>query len=633
MSGGRLTWAVLWRLFLAGFVFWVLAILPDLFIPEEGTTKDFDITDANTRVELQDDASLRVTETLEFHYHGGTFSGAYRDIPTQAGARITNVSVSDTQRSYKPGGNTALGSYDRPGRFGTTETPDYPGTRVVWHYPETGDERTFTVSYDLIGAVTAYDDVIDVGAVVWGDQWEFWLDDLSAQIVTPDGSDPTDAWVSSFEAPTSGAIPSEDEAVPGNRELGAEPEIGNGEASFETVRAPEGHNVVFRALVPRDAVSSVSGARPGEGSGAEKVTAQENEVSDTFLMKAKNFVFDNAWAVFGLWTLLAVGLSMLMAMLARERPTAVPKYVNEPPEDLTPALAYALATEGEYDDRVVPATLLSLVDRGYYDAKVGGGDDMDLELSVPVADRPALEALEAYERTAIKFFDDLLDDKTIAMSKLKDQIPEHSSTWRSRWENLTSELDLADEGHISWDRDWTGRRFALAVIALLGYLILGWLYFSRSHFAAIPVGTAILGLSFVYLLPATMYKRLSIAARDRNAKWAAFQRWTADFPRLDDDPPATLKLWRSILVYAVAFGTAERVAKSGRIPEPVIAEASSSGSWAHGALYGAVWGSSFNSFSSGFSSQVAAESSSGGGGGGFSGGGGGFSGGGGGGAW
>ncbi len=349
-------------------------------------------------------------------------------------------------------------------------------------------------------------------------------------------------------------------------------------------------------------------------------------------MKAKNFIFDNAWLVFGLLTLIAIGLSMLLAFMARERPTSVPKYVNEPPEDLPPAIAYALATEGGYDDRIVLATLLSLVDRGYYDAKASQGDDLDLDLSVP-ADRPPVEKLEEYEITALKFFDDLLDGKTVALGKLKDEVPEHSATWRARWEGLTSALDQADEGEISWDRNLEGSRLMLAVLAGLGYLVLGYLFYSRTHYAAIPVGTAIFGMLMIYLLPATMYKRLDPAARERGAQWASFKRWTDDFPRLDDDPPATLKLWRSILVYAVAFGTAEKVAKSGRIPAPVSDEATSSGSWTTAALYGGFYGASFSSFGSDFSSQVAPQSSSGSGGGGFSGGGGGFSGGGGGGAW
>jgi uncharacterized membrane protein len=128
------------------------------------------------------------------------------------------------------------------------------------------------------------------------------------------------------------------------------------------------------------------------------------------------------------------------------------------------------------------------------------------------------------------------------------------------------------------------------------------------------------------------------AHRERAAKWTSFAHWTEDFPRLKDDPPQTLELWKRIMVYGVVFGTAERMIKSGRIPEPVMAASSSGGGWAAYAFADTFSWSSFNgsAFSSGFSSQVAPEVSSGGGGGSFSGGssgGGSFGGGGGGGAW
>ena len=143
----------------------------------------------------------------------------------------------------------------------------------------------------------------------------------------------------------------------------------------------------------------------------------------------------------------------------------------------------------------------------------------------------------------------------------------------------------------------------------------------------------LIGLS---ALPATRFKRLDPDHVERAAQWQAFAHWTEDFPRLSDDPPATLELWKRILVYGVAFGTAERMISSGRIPEPVVAEASGGSHWSSYAFVGGFSGSAFDgsSFSSGFSCQVAPQSSSSGGGGGFSGGGGGgFSGGGGGGSW
>ena len=34
-------------------------------------------------------------------------------------------------------------------------------------------------------------------------------------------------------------------------------------------------------------------------------------------------------------------------------------------------------------------------------------------------------------------------------------------------------------------------------------------------------------------------KRLAPEPRERSARWQAFEKWTKDFPRLKDDPPAT----------------------------------------------------------------------------------------------
>ena len=60
--------------------------------------------------------------------------------------------------------------------------------------------------------------------------------------------------------------------------------------------------------------------------------------------------------------------------------------------------------------------------------------------------------------------------------------------------------------------------------------------------------------------------------------------------------------------------------ESGRIPAPVVADASTGSHWSSYAFAGGFNSSSFNgsSFSSGFASQVAPQSSSSGGGGGFS---------------
>ena len=232
----------------------------------------------------------------------------------------------------------------------------------------------------------------------------------------------------------------------------------------------------------------------------------------------------------------------------------------------------------------------------------------------------------------LDFFDELIDGEWVALGAMSDRIPKHSSTWRARWEGMNGSLEDAEEGTITWDRDYRGRRALIAArrrSILFGVLI--FLVWSRTHLIGIPVTGLVATLLLMFVPPSNWLRRLDPVARERNERWSAFAKWTEDFPRLDDDPPATLKLWRRILVYAIAFGTAERVAKSGRIPAPVVAEASSSRPLDVLRDHVRQLRHGFDGFSSGFASQVAPESSSSGGGGG--GGGGGFSGGGGGGAW
>ncbi|CAN5133408.1 hypothetical protein BH24ACT23_BH24ACT23_11260 [soil metagenome] len=616
---------VIFRLVLVavvGVVIWLIAQ-----VDWSESEKHFRVDRAGVTVEVRDDASLHVTEQLRFDFTG-SFSGAYRDIPLAEGVRARNVSVSEAGEDFRPGGNTELGSFDLPGTFGATRLrfadagDDEPnaGFRVVWHYQAVDEARTFEVSYDIEGAARAYDDVVEVPWAVWGAQWDFWLDDLDARIVLADGDeDPIDGWLRP-------------------RKLDEKPDLTPGEASVHADRLAAGDETVLSAVFPRSAFSSVAGAQSRDGDGLEAIRSQEAELDDE-LGVADSFaawVSERIALVEIAWTALVLAAAMFLYFRGREEQASVPRHLAEPPDDAPPALAYAYAHEGGFDDRLVLATFLDLVDRGFYDAKPTEGKELDLEVAV-AADRPADAPLEDYERLTLGFFDGLLaKGGPCELGKLKERIPKHSSTWRERWQKLTEALDRAEDGKLEWSRDLTGMRATLALVAFGVYVVIGLAYFSRTHLAAIPIFATFAGLVGIYLLPANWLRRLDHASRERNAQWLAFARWTKDFPRLSDDPPATLALWRRILVYGVAFGTAERLIASGRIPAPVLEEAAATGIWLGPQLGGSdssFLTPSFESFASGFASQVAPESSSSDGGGGFSGGGGGSSGGGGGGAW
>jgi hypothetical protein len=617
----RLVVRALIALAIAAIVGAALAIVPGIPTAE----KDYEITDASVDVELQEDGSLLVHESLPFDF-SGDFTGAYRDIPLNGGAQISDVRVSEGGREYRPGGNTVLGSFDRPGTFGTELFEGAPGAseaddassaarvkRVVWHYSAADEVKTFDIAYRVTGATNVHDDVVDVTWSIWGNQWDFWLHHLDAEISAASGVAPTDAWVRP-------------------RKLGAEPELGDA-ATVSIDRVAEGQAVGMRAVFPRDAIESTGGAEVSPGDGLAEIEDNEAEQDDEYslLQRAENFAADNQLAICIVLLVLGVSLVAALCVLAREHRVDVPEYLPEPPEDLSPALAYAFAHEGEYDHRVVLASLLDLVDRGYYEARPAPGGELDLEVRV-APERPSANGLEKYEVATLDFFDRLLGKEWVAIGKMKDEVPEHSSSWRSRWESLNEKLDEAETPFMSWDRDLSTLRGLLVLgfgLVLLAVTLLVW---ARTHLIAIPAAALVATVGLMVAPPSILLKRLAAGPRLRSAQWRAFDRWTRDFPRLHDDPPATLKLWRRILVYAVAFGTAERIAKSGRIPAPVAEEASGGGYWTSYAFYGGSF-ATFDSFGSDFSSQVAPESSSSGGSGFSGGGGGGFSGGGGGGAW
>ena len=140
----------------------------------------------------------------------------------------------------------------------------------------------------------------------------------------------------------------------------------------------------------------------------------------------------------------------------------MPEYVSEPPEEIPPALAFAYAHEGDYDDRLVLATLLDLVDRGYYESRPDPGKDLDLQIKVPEKRPEGDRTLRKYETAVLDFFDKLLKQDWVALGKMSDRIPKHSTAWKNRWDGMNEKLDEAESGELGWDRDLRYWRTAVA---------------------------------------------------------------------------------------------------------------------------------------------------------------------------
>lgn len=578
--------------------------------------RDDNVTEADIQLRLAPDAALLVQERLTFEYDGG-FEASFRDILLKHGEQITGVSVREEGRGYRPGGCTVEGCTDADATFGATHIPG--GVRIVWHHKASDETRTFIVSYRVDRAVVAHDDVIDVGWQVWGDQWEDDLPRLTAEFANP-ALDTSDDRYRVWSAP---------------RDVEGDESREQGLAGLAVSDVNSGQFVDFRVTVPRRPGQGVSAAQVQPGPGLPGIVQSEDKLDDDFdkpFNRLKRWIADHSLLLALLLAGAAIGFLVLLTRLAREHPTSTPEHLPELPDDATPAVAYGLAHEGADSTDTVLATLLDLVERGYYDSKSATTEDEKLDLALSVASKRPKAELLPHEQEVLSFFDELLGSESVPMSEMKDKIPEHSDTWRTKWGSMTAALDSAEEDQLDWDRNLNPIRWLSvpALLALFAIIAIADVSVDEDASFLLPAVIGVVTIIVVIAWPSRRLKRLAPEFGERVSRWAAFERWTEDFPRLKDDPPATLDLWKKILIFGVAFGTAERMIESGRIPAPVMADSGTAWSTYYFSGGATDFGSSF---SSGFSSQVAPESSSSGGSSFSGGGGGGFSGGGGGGSW
>ncbi len=137
--------------------------------------------------------------------------------------------------------------------------------------------------------------------------------------------------------------------------------------------------------------------------------------------------------------------------VAREvKVAAVPKYLPEPPEDVSPALAYALAERGRVrrqaraGDPARPRRPRLLRRQGCPRARRWTSCSRWPRSGHRI---PASRSTSARRWTSST----VCSTTPCALGKLSDRIPKHSAKWRGRWESLTVALDEVDKGQLGWD--------------------------------------------------------------------------------------------------------------------------------------------------------------------------------------
>jgi hypothetical protein len=135
-------------------------------------TKEYHLSAYDSRIDVQPDGSLRISETLDFTFTQGNFSFAYRDIPWKGFDQLTAITVLDQANATVPYSlSFAGGNY-----------------HIQWNYPLTNAPayRIFTVQYTVTNALaqpSGSQNMLDWQAV--GPAWQVPIQNVRVDVNLP----------------------------------------------------------------------------------------------------------------------------------------------------------------------------------------------------------------------------------------------------------------------------------------------------------------------------------------------------------------------------------------------------------------------------------------------------------------
>lgn len=521
-----------------------------------------------------------------------------------------------------------------------TPTPTPDGLSATWTFTASDERRTFRIRYRALCAVDAYDDAAHLSWQFVGTGWDKETDLLRVTTHLPEAAR------GGVDRPTTcpaGVSPQGLRTRPlrdgetlawGHGPLAGEVRITDPQTVVLTVRDLRPFTFVEGSILfPIEAVP-LAPIEPGPGRAG--VLAEEGRLAEeaNALRRQHRLETGLVWVL--LFAVPLFAATMVMVARRRDRVPGVPRYLQEPPEDIHPVDLAMLwsAAEGHLEPKnAYRAQMLHLARTRAIDVQAVGPVSDPEDFMLRLRERP-----DGIDGEFVEFLFAGDGDSAVSMRSIKNRGPrkaELTDWWTKAGSRTKRYITRIVKGRTRAER-------TVLTIGTLGAAAYGWWRsvgalegpgFFTGLVGPFAFALVVVGVASRVIAGRLMPARLPAKLRARVARWAAFRRFLKEFSTFDDAPALAVIVWEHYLVYAVALGVADRVEEQVRellppeaIPEP----------WP-GAPHGIEgfstyrhWSASSRAYvapaaaaSVGWSSGWGGSSSGGGGGGGFSGGGGG----------
>lgn len=488
---------------------------------------DFEITNLNITAKLEENASMKVRE--EVQYRIGEINGILFDLDAKGNGPLTSLAVYATDEN---------GNFEKVPQTNLEITEEDELYRIKVYARTVNQIRTFAFVYELQGGAKLYQDIAELNRVFVGKNWQSPIGKVQVKVLLPN-TVPQDSIHAYGHGPLTGNIRLEDNIVSYELEQYYPGDFVEAHILF----GPKGLTEVPQGLLVKENAKDRLLAQ--EKAWAEEANAERERYQK--LEKYGKFAFGIEAFCLALYFLFAKFILRKPKKLEQD----FPEYFRELPTDDSPAIVGNFF-QAENSEKIF-ATIMDLVRRKYLNLELRGAEQI---LTINT-EKNKTENLTPYEKEIIEIYLHQIGSRsevnlsTISKQKLSLSISQRILGW-----NSLVKREYAAKGY----GDSRSPLIILGVFCcflFLGLSIVAISVFEQVQFAFfIPV-------IFAFLLPYTFNSKFPNAKTTESMqKWKAFKKFLEDYSLLKEAKIDSIYLWEHYFVYALVLGVADKVAKA-----------------------------------------------------------------------
>ena len=535
------------------------------------------LNDLEFDIKIIENGDVRITEIWDANLNDTNtlFKSFTKDSKFKV---ISDVSVSEIDKE----GNK-ISTFINSGEYKYHETKGYfhatdddtGNYEIAWGVSADGSEhRIFKIAYTIENCVNVYNDCSEFYWKIIGDEWRMVVERVHGKLTLPSAVEYNEDFRVWAHGPLDGNIS----------------KTNNEECTFDVNDMPTNTFLELRIVFPSNIMYGAQNTyNRDELDNILQDEIRNAEIANQRREEAKKEAEEQLRIGIGLISIASLLNIMLVAFSIRKFRILNVKnnyhydYFRDIPGDLSPNFAAALVNKKLKNTDIFSAMMMSLSQKGWISIS-SGKEKKDVMISIIKVDgEDNREQLTKYEQKVLNYLGKVGEKfSLIDFEKYNKKHPEAFYNLLSKYSMNETESEFVKMGYVNKESLRLREVLIYKIVVMIMYNI----FFIFGLFVCISFMDVVSTLaklakviSIIYVASSTLgpiccfvlYKKNNIYTEkglEEKAKWIGLKNFMNDFSLLNEREIPELALWDKYLVYATAFGIADKVIKGLKTKYP-----------------------------------------------------------------